>query len=62
MMSERFSKKMLGKPQVGASDSAWEDLGGFREVMLELCLEANWRRQGRDFREREQLVHKREVE
>lgn len=47
----RDSKETLWKPLHGVSDSAWEDLGGFGEVMQELRFEAMWRRQGRDSRE-----------
>ena len=52
----KFSKKVMWKRHEGASNSAWEDLGGFREVILELCLEAKQKRQ------KAQLVHKREVQ
>lgn len=46
----RGSKKKLWKPLDGVSNSAWKDLGIFREVMLELLnLEAMWRKQGREF-------------
>lgn len=44
----RGSQKTQWMPLDGGSDSARKDLGGFREVMLQLCLEAVWRRQGRE--------------
>ena len=58
----KFSKKVMWKCHKGASNSAWEDLGGFREVILELCLEAKQKRQKGSSREKAQLVHKREVQ
>lgn len=50
--------KMLCQPQEGASNSAWEDLGGFQGVKLEPSGEGEEGSCG----EREQLVHTQEVE
>ena len=48
---------MLWKPQEGASDSAWEDLGGFRGVALSCVFKPSGEGKEGSSRDREQLVH-----